>query len=87
MTTTMCSISGIRSVPSALVGSGRCPATRRTVVVVVGADVRLGPAADCDDPPHPPSATAPAVVAAVATVAPDRNPRRDIPRVSFIAPP
>src|SRR3954468_11164917 len=39
----MCSISGSRSVPAGLVGSGRSPAARSTVVVVVlGADDELG---------------------------------------------
>src|SRR5437870_12268850 len=40
----MCSIWGSRSVPSGLVGSGRSPAARRTVVVVV-----LSAADDADE--------------------------------------
>ena len=46
MTTTMCSISGIRSVPAARLRSGRRPAMRGTLVVLVGGvvvdDVRTG---------------------------------------------
>src|SRR6516164_7299448 len=78
MTTTMCSIGGSRSVPSGRAGSGRCPATRRSVAAT-GADV--GP--DPDDfslPAHALNAAS-----AAAELAPARNSRLDRPSRSFTA--